>query len=337
MRIALDAMGGDNAPGEIIQGGLMAMAAYPQIQLTLLGPEQTLREALSGQAYDASRLTVVDAPEVITTHEKPVMAIRKKRNSSLVVGMSMLKARQVDAFISAGSTGAVLAGGLFVTGRIAGISRPALAMVYPSLKGPAMVIDIGANVDCKPQHLVQFAVMGSAYMKQVLGVEDPRVGLINNGAEAEKGNELTKAAYQALEQAPVRFTGNVEPREIMEGPADVLVCDGFAGNIVLKLMEGMVGAIFTLLKGVFYKNLGTKLAAAALKGGLKEMKTQMDYTEYGGAPLLGINGCVIKAHGSSKAKAICSAVKQAIAYLDKDVTGLIADEVAKIDWEGKEA
>ncbi|MGI6201592.1 MAG: phosphate acyltransferase PlsX [Christensenellales bacterium] len=337
MRIALDAMGGDNAPGEIIQGGLLALQAYPQIQLTLLGPEQTLREALSGKAYDAARLTVVDAPEVITTHEKPVMAIRKKRNSSLVVGMSMLKARQVDAFISAGSTGAVLAGGLFVTGRIPGISRPALAMVYPSLKGPAMVIDIGANVDCKPQHLVQFAVMGSAYMKQVLGKDNPRVGLINNGAEAEKGNELTKATYQALEQAPVNFTGNVEPREIMEGPADVLVCDGFAGNIVLKLMEGMVGAIFTLLKGVFYKNLGTKLAAATLKGGLKEMKTQMDYTEYGGAPLLGVNGCVIKAHGSSKAKAICSAVKQAIAYLDKDVTGLIADEVAKIDWEGKEA
>ena len=321
VRISVDAMGGDHAPEEIIKGTLQALEHYPDLEITLVGREADIRANLPHE--DVPRLSVVHADEVIETGEDPLTAIRKKKNSSMIVALDLLKQKKVDACVSAGSTGAFMSGALFGVGRIKGIQRPALAPLLPTMTGFAMLIDCGANADCKPEFLVQFGQMGSVYMNRVLGVDNPRVGLLNIGAEEEKGNAVYKEAHQLLKGAPLNFVGNVEGRDALDGNVDVIVSDGFAGNIFLKTAEGVAMFLFTLLKKELTASTPRKLAAAALKKGFKSVKAKMDYTEHGGALLLGIDGVAVKAHGSSNARSFESALRQAKTAVERDVVGSI--------------
>lgn len=325
MLIAVDAMGGDNAPHEIIEGCIRAINRDSRVHIALVGPAETIHNLLKGKEH--SRLQVVDAPEVITNDDAPVEAIRKKRKSSMVIGMDMVKRGEAQAFISAGNTGALMAGALFRIGRIKGIDRPALAPIIPTLTGGAMLIDAGANADCKPNNLLQFALMGSAYMDRVMGVDSPKVALVNVGTEPGKGNQLTKEAYKLLEDSSLNFIGNIEARDIPSGKADVLVCDGFVGNVILKLTEGLAMSIFGQLKKEFTASTLSKIAAALLKPGLVRFRNKMDYKEYGGAPLLGVDGGCIKAHGSSDARAIENAVMKAIKFVDMKVVDRIKADI----------
>ncbi len=312
MKFAIDAFGGDNAPSAVINGCIEALALNDDFSIILCGDEAKLNEALQGLEYDRSRIEIVHAPEIIGCDEKPTTAVSRKTDSSLVRALRLVADGEADCMISAGSTGAVLAGAIFKLRRIKGIKRPALAPILPTLKGPAMLIDCGANVDSKPEYLVQFAFMGSAYMSSVLGIDSPRVALINNGAEEEKGNELTKAAHHLLKaDKSINFVGNCEPRDVMSGDFDVLVCDGFVGNTVLKSIEGTAHAILHMLKDEIRSKKRSQVGALLCRSAFRKLKKRMDYTEYGGAPLLGVNGGVIKAHGSSDAHAFCSAIGQA--------------------------
>lgn len=320
-RISVDAMGGDNAPAEIIKGAVSALQNVSDLCVTLVGREEVIKSHLSGPMD--GRITVVHAEEVIETGEDPLVAIRRKKNSSMLVALNMLKQKQVDACVSAGSTGAFMSGALFGVGRIKGIERPALAPLLPTLTGCAMLIDCGANADCKPEFLVQFAQMGSVYMNRVMGIDRPRVGLLNIGAEEEKGSAVYKEAHHMLKGSLLNFVGNIEGRDALDGNVDVIACDGFAGNILLKTAEGVAMYIFTLLKKELTASFTRKLAAAALKPGFRNVKAKLDYTEYGGALLLGIDGVAVKAHGSSNAKAFENAVRQAKTAVDKDVVGSI--------------
>lgn len=323
MKIAVDIFGGDNSPSALIDGCVDAAKLYDDVEFIFTGDERIITDYMSEKGYGSSRISIIDAPETITCGEQPTVAIKRKKNSSLVKALELVASKEADAFVSAGSTGAVLAGATLIVRRIKGVKRPALAPVMPTVKGPVLLIDCGANVDCKPNYLQQFAVMGSAYMKKVCGIDAPRVGLINNGAEAEKGNELTKSAYKLLENTDINFVGNCEARYTMTGDYDVLVCDGFVGNAVLKCTEGVARSIMSIIKQELMASPITKLGALISKSGFKRVKKRMDYTEYGGAPLLGINGCIIKAHGSSNAKAITSAIGQARSYCIGDVTAAI--------------
>ncbi len=323
MKIAVDIFGGDNSPSALIDGCVDAAKLYDDVEFVFTGDERIITDYMSEKGYGSSRISIIDAPETITCGEQPTVAIKRKKNSSLVKALELVASKEADAFVSAGSTGAVLAGATLIVRRIKGVKRPALAPVMPTVKGPVLLIDCGANVDCKPNYLQQFAVMGSAYMKKVCGIDAPRVGLINNGAEAEKGNELTKSAYKLLENTDINFVGNCEARYTMTGDYDVLVCDGFVGNAVLKCTEGVARSVMSIMKQELMASPITKLGALISKSGFKRVKKRMDYTEYGGAPLLGINGCIIKAHGSSNAKAITSAIGQARSYCIGDVTAAI--------------
>lgn len=323
MKIAVDIFGGDNSPSALIDGCVDAAKLYDDVEFVFTGDERIITDYMSEKGYGSSRISIIDAPETITCGEQPTVAIKRKKNSSLVKALELVASKEADAFVSAGSTGAVLAGATLIVRRIKGVKRPALAPVMPTVKGPVLLIDCGANVDCKPNYLQQFAVMGSAYMKKVCGIDAPRVGLINNGAEAEKGNELTKSAYKLLENTDINFVGNCEARYTMTGDYDVLVCDGFVGNAVLKCTEGVARYVMSIMKQELMASPITKLGALISKSGFKRVKKRMDYTEYGGAPLLGINGCIIKAHGSSNAKAITSAIGQARSYCIGDVTAAI--------------
>lgn len=323
MKIAVDIFGGDNSPSALIDGCVDAAKLYGDVEFIFTGDERIITDYMSEKGYGSSRISIIDAPETITCGEQPTVAIKRKKNSSLVKALELVASKEADAFVSAGSTGAVLAGATLIVRRIKGVKRPALAPVMPTVKGPVLLIDCGANVDCKPNYLQQFAVMGSAYMKKVCGIDAPRVGLINNGAEAEKGNELTKSAYKLLENTDINFVGNCEARYTMTGDYDVLVCDGFVGNAVLKCTEGVARSVMSIMKQELMASPITKLGALISKSGFKRVKKRMDYTEYGGAPLLGINGCIIKAHGSSNAKAITSAIGQARSYCIGDVTAAI--------------
>lgn len=323
MKIAVDIFGGDNSPSALIDGCVDAAKLYDDVEFIFTGDERIITDYMSEKGYGSSRISIIDAPETITCGEQPTVAIKRKKNSSLVKALELVASKEADAFVSAGSTGAVLAGATLIVRRIKGVKRPALAPVMPTVKGPVLLIDCGANVDCKPNYLQQFAVMGSAYMKKVCGIDAPRVGLINNGAEAEKGNELTKSAYKLLENTDINFVGNCEARYTMTGDYDVLVCDGFVGNAVLKCTEGVARSVMSIMKQELMASPITKLGAFISKSGFKRVKKRMDYTEYGGAPLLGINGCIIKAHGSSNAKAITSAIGQARSYCIGDVTAAI--------------
>ncbi|UFJ42072.1 phosphate acyltransferase PlsX [Brevibacillus humidisoli] len=327
MRIALDAMGGDLAPLSTVRGAVEAVRENPTLQVVLIGDETAIREQLPGSI--PSGIEIHHATEVIEADDEPVRAVRRKKDSSLVVTVEMARKLEVDAAISAGNTGALMAAGLLITGRMSGIERPALAAVIPNTQGKVtLLLDVGANMDAKPLHLLQYAIMGSLYVEKVLGYERPTVGLLNVGTEEAKGNELSKAAYGMLRQASnIRFVGNVEARDLMRGPCDVLVCDGFVGNVALKSLEGAASTILSLLKQEMTSSLLNKAAAAILKPSLSQFKDRMDYAEYGGAPLLGLRRPVIKAHGSSDERAIKNAVQVAARFAAQDVNGWIQKEL----------
>lgn len=326
MRIAIDVMGGDNAPRAIVDGSILALEEYG-VELYLVGLKNEILKYLRVEDQKNPKVNIVEASEIINVDEAPVNAIKHKKDSSLAVGLKLVKDGTCDAFISAGSTGAFLAGSLLKVGRIKGIDRPALSPLIPTLIGNCMIIDAGANVDCKSRNLQQFAIMGSIYMEKVMGINNPRVGLLNIGAEASKGNELTKESFELIKASGVNFVGNIEARDIISGVCDVCVCDGFAGNVLLKTTEGVAMTLFKLLKNEFMKNLKTKLGAILLKGSLKNIKKRFDYSEVGGAPFLGINGIMIKAHGSSDAKAIMNAVRQAKLLHDNKCIDTIMNEI----------
>jgi glycerol-3-phosphate acyltransferase PlsX len=328
MRIAIDAMGGDHAPDVIVAGALEAVREWKDTTVILIGDAARIEPLIRQGGDQPSNLEVVHASEIIEANDEPVKAVRRKKDASMVVAGRMVHEKKADAMISAGNTGALMTTGLLVVGRIEGIDRPALTLTIPSMDGKGMVaLDMGANMDASPDQLVQYAIMGSIYRKKVHGVVKPRVGLLNVGTEAMKGNELTKAAYPLLEQAPIHFIGNVESRDLLYGPCDVLVCDGFAGNIMLKSLEGAAATIFTALKTEFTRNLATKAAAAILRPGITKFKRQLDYSEYGAAPLLGINGMVLKSHGSSNGLAIKNAIRQARLSVQNDLLESIVKEI----------
>ena len=331
MKIVIDAMGGDNAPRSTVEGAVLALKNFP-VEIVLTGDKEKIEKALESYEYDKSRLEIIHTTQKIENEDKPVKAIRSKKDSSMVVGLNLVKDKKADGIVSAGNTGALLAGGLFVLGRLKGIDRPALCSYLPTREGVSILIDAGANADCKPQNILEFGMMGSAYARGVLKLQNPKVGIVNIGAEEGKGNELTKKAYELLKEntIDINFVGNVEARDIPSGDVDVIVCDGFTGNVVLKLTEGVAMTMFSMLKSAFTKNAVTKLGALLSKGGLMDMKKRLDYKEYGGAPFMGVDGCLIKAHGSSDSKAIMNAVRQAIAFNEGNVLENIKSSLRKI-------
>lgn len=326
MNIIVDGMGGDNAPFEIVKGAIDALKEY-NINLIIVGKEDLIRLELDKYDYPADKVEILNADDVITNDDDPALAIRRKKNSSMVVGMKALSEGKGDAFVSAGNTGALLAGGLLIVKRIKGIDRAALSSVYPTTKGLSLLVDAGANTDSKAEYLQQFGLMGSIYMEKVMGIKNPKVGLANIGTEEGKGNELAKEAYNLLKETNINFIGNIEGRTIPLGEADVIVADGFVGNMILKVTEGVAISLFSELKDVFYQNTKTKIGASLLKPGLKELKRKTDYTEYGGAPLLGTQKPIIKAHGSSNAHAFKNAINQAIKFIENDVIRTIIDNI----------
>lgn len=306
MRIAVDAMGGDNAPDAIVKGALAAAGSGRDIELYLVGQGRKIREI----SEMPGNVRIVEASEVIENEDKPLMAIRRKKDSSMVVALQLLKDDKVDAVVSAGNTGALMAGASLLVGRIPGISKPALAPVLPTEDGKGVItVDIGATMDPKPENLYQYAIMGNLYAKTVFGLEKPRIGLLNVGIEAEKGNDLAKQAYSLLEKADMNFVGNVEARDVMGGLCDVLICDGFVGNVLLKSMEGVAQSLFSeIKKAIKSGGVRAKLGALLLKDTLKGLKGKMDYSEHGGSPLLGINGVCVKCHGSADANTVKNAI-----------------------------
>ncbi len=324
--IALDAMGGDNAPEAIVAGAIAALRRYDDIRVLLAGPKGWLAALLEDAEDVRERVEILPADEVIEMDESPMLAVRRKVNSSMVQAMMAVREKRAGAVVSAGNTGAVLAGGMLRIGRIQGIERPALAPVIPGARKPFLLIDAGANVDCQPKYLEQFGLMGSVYMRTVMGVKDPAVGLVNIGAEAEKGNKLTKETYQLMSrQTSYRFAGNAEARDIPSGDFDVVVADGFDGNIILKYTEGIVGAMMAMLKANLSASKVSKVGAALARPAFRKFKRSMDYNAYGGAPLLGVEGAVIKAHGASGETAIMNALRQAREMLSGDVCGKIKE------------
>ncbi len=330
MKIIIDAMGGDNAPQAPVEAGCKA-SLEQGTDIVFVGKKEIVEEELEKYSYNKDRVEVVNADDVITNHEEPAKAVRSKKNASIVVAANMLKNGEGDALLSMGNTGALLASGLLIVGRIKGVLRPALATLLPSAKGPKMLIDAGANTNCKAENLVQFAVMGSIYMNKVMGIKNPVVGLISNGEEEGKGDELTKAAYPLLKKAPINFMGNIEGRDVMEGTADVMTCDGFVGNVILKTVEGMGHVVGDMVKGIFTDNVLSKFGALFVIKRIGEFKKKMDYREYGGAPLLGTKRPVIKGHGSSDAKAVYSAIKQAKKFVETNIIDEIINNISDME------
>ena len=320
VKIAVDAMGGDNAPGEIVAGAVMAAQSREDIQIFLIGKEEVVSEELKKHTYKKEQIEVVNATEVIETEEPPVNAIRTKKDSSIVVGMNMVRRGEADAFCSAGSSGAILVGGQVIVGRIKGVERPPLAPLIPTEKGVSLLIDCGANVDARPSHLVQFAMMGSIYMEHVVGIKNPRVGIVNIGVEEEKGNALVKETYPLLKENPyINFVGSIEAREIPNGDADVVVCEAFVGNVILKLYEGVGATLISKVKQGMMTSLRSKIGALLVKPALKETLKSFDASEYGGAPLLGLKGLVVKTHGSSKANEFKNSILQCISFSEEKI------------------
>ncbi|HKM28560.1 MAG TPA: phosphate acyltransferase PlsX [Anaerovoracaceae bacterium] len=331
MRIILDGMGGDHAPEEVVKGAVLASEEINH-QITIIGREDEINKQLKKYKYNQDKITVVNADEVITNDDAPVRAVRTKKQSSIVQGLTMVKNGEGDVFVSAGSTGALLAGGLLILGRVHGIDRPALATVYPVLgKAPALLVDAGANAECKPNNLLEFGIMGSIYMEKVLHRELPRVGLVNIGTEEGKGTTLTKEAFELLKKSHLHFVGNVEAREIPRGICDVIVADGFTGNVLLKLTEGFGLTMMKSIKQRFTDGGIAKLGAALLKDKLRGLKEEFDYSEYGGAPILGVKGPMIKMHGSSDAKAVKNAILMTIPYVEGKVVETIENSVLEIE------
>ncbi|MDQ0482855.1 phosphate acyltransferase PlsX [Guptibacillus hwajinpoensis] len=321
MRLAIDAMGGDNAPNAIVDGVYEAIEAFPDLSVTIVGDEEKLNPLLKG---NKDRVAVLHTEEYITSEDQPVKAVRRKKNASMVLAVNEVKEGRADAAISAGNTGALMAAGLLYVGRIKGIDRPGLAPTLPTIDEKGFVLlDVGANMDAKPEHLLQYAHMGSIYAEKVRGVNNPRVGLLNIGTEEGKGNELSKEAYALLQGSGLNFVGNVESRDILGNEADVVVCDGFSGNLVLKTIEGTALTMFKMLKEELTSSITSKMAAGVLKPKLKNLKSKLDYSEYGGAGLFGLRAPVIKAHGSSNGRAVFSAIKQARMMVTGNVVSAI--------------
>ena len=326
IRIALDAMGGDHAPSETIKGAISALTLFPNIEVILVGQDARISKELKKHKHDP-RISIYNASEVISTSEPPIQAIKQKKDSSIVKGVSLVKEEKADAFVSAGNSGALMAASLFGLGRVFGIERPAFATIFPSKKGKVLLLDMGANVDCKPTHLVSFAKMGNIYSKYVLHVKDPKIGLVNIGEEPEKGNELTTSTYPLLkEEKSINFAGMVESKEIFAGKIDVVVCDGFTGNLILKICESTATFIVEMLAGEVKSHPLAVLAAIFLIPAIFRLKKKVDYDEFGGAELLGINGVVVKAHGRAKSKAIMNAIRVAT----ESVEGKVVEYISKV-------
>ncbi len=328
-KVAVDAMGGDNAPAEIVKGAVDAVSSREDIKVFLVGQEDVVKEELKKYQYPGEQIEVVDAPEVIEMAEPPVQAIRKKKQSSMVVGMNMVKKKEADAFVSAGSSGAILVGGQTIVGRIRGIKRPPLAPVIPTEAGVSLLIDCGANVDARPEHLLQFAKMGSVYMEHVVGVKNPRVAIVNIGAEEEKGNALVKETFPLLRACEdINFVGSIEAREIPHGGADVIVCEAFVGNVILKLYEGLSSTLIHVVKQGLMSTVKSKIGAALALPALKKTLKAFDGSQYGGAPLLGLNGLVVKTHGSSKAKEVTNSIFQCVTFREQNINEIIKSQIA---------
>ncbi|WP_027340538.1 phosphate acyltransferase PlsX [Halonatronum saccharophilum] len=322
MKIVVDAMGGDHAPYEIVKGAIEASGDIDG-RIILVGQEDKVNKELEKYSYEEGKIEVVHASEIIGMDESPARALRKKKDSSIVVGSKLVKKGEADAFVSAGSTGAVMASALLKIGRIKGVARPAIATVFPTLKGETLVLDAGANVDSKPEHMVQHALMAHIYASELLGKKNPKLGLLSVGEEEKKGNELTKEVHKILKKIEdINFVGNAEGRDIFTGEFDIILCDGFVGNVVLKTTEGLADALFKIIKREIKANWLGKLGGLLLKPAFKRVAKKMDYTEYGGAPLLGIDGVTIISHGSSNAKAIKNAIKNAQKAIDADLINL---------------
>ncbi len=331
MKIAVDVMGGDHAPREIVRGSLLAVTKY-ELKVILVGDEEQVRVELGD--YDPERISIVHAPEVIEMGEHPAIAVRRKRNSSIVKATQLVKEGAAAALVSAGNTGAVMASSIIGLGGIKGIDRPAIAGVLPNESGLTVLLDVGANVDCKPQQLLQFGIMGYLYAKKIIGVVNPRVGLLSNGKEETKGNESNLAAFPLLQKAEINFIGNVEGRDIFNGAVDVVVCDGFVGNIVLKAGEGLAGALLKMMREEIAKSNLAKMGTVMAGPAFKELKKRLDWTEYGGAPLLGINGLSIICHGGSTAKAIKNAIRVARDSVNNHLVEAIRKSIEDVETKG---
>ena len=337
IKIAVDAMGGDNAPSEIVKGAVEAVSERPDITVCLTGQEDIIKKELEKYTYKKEQIEIVSASEVIETGEPPVNAIRKKKDSSIVVGMNLVKRGEADGFVSAGSSGAILVGGQVIVGRIKGVERPPLAPLIPTEKGFSLLIDCGANVDARPSHLVQFAQMGSIYMEHVMGVKRPRVAIVNIGAEEEKGNALVKETFPLLKECPgINFIGSIEAREIPHGGADVIVCEAFVGNVILKLYEGVGATMISMIKKGMMSSLRSKIGALLIKPALKSTLKSFDASQYGGAPLLGLKGLVVKTHGSSKANEVKNSIIQCIAFKEQAISEKIGQCLSPREEDIKE-
>lgn len=318
--VALDAMGGDNSPSEIVKGGVDAVNASKDVRVLMVGDEKKIQEELAKYTYDKERIEIVPTTEVISNNESPVHAIRNKTDSSIVRCQRLVKSGEADAMVSAGSTGAVLAGGQLIVGRIKGVQRPPLAPLIPTAKGFSLLIDCGANVDARASHLLQFAQIGSIYMEHIMGVKDPKVAIVNIGAEEEKGNQLVKEAYPLLKECPsIHFIGSIEARDIPSGDADVIVCEAFVGNVILKLYEGVGNTLIHKIKASMMTSLRSKIGGLLVKPALKTVVKEFDSSEYGGAPMLGLKGLVVKAHGSSGAQEIKHSIIQCISFKKQNI------------------
>lgn len=326
IRVCVDACGGDNAPLEIVKGAIEAINESDKVEVVFCGKQSLIEAELSKYVYNKEQVSIIDAPLIIDPNEPPVMAIRKKKDSSIVKGLELVKNDDCDAFLSAGSTGAVLVGGQVIVGRIQGVERPPLAPLIPTTKGVSLLIDCGANVDARASHLVQFAKMGSVYMENVMGIKNPRVAIVNIGAEEEKGNALVKETYPLLKACPeINFVGSIEARDIPDGQADVIVCEAFTGNVILKMYEGVAASLISVIKKGLMSSLKAKIGGLLIKKDLKKTLKGFSLEDYGGAPLLGLNGLVVKTHGSSKAIEIKNSVLQVITFMEQNINGKIKE------------
>ena len=336
MKVLVDAFGGDYAPLEIIKGGVRCLDRYDDLEIALVGNTEKIKQCAKENDLDIASFTIYDAPDIVTMEDEAGEIMKSKKNSSMAVGLRLLAKGEADAFLSAGNSGALVVGATMIVKRIKGVKRPAFSPVMPTSKGPVLLIDSGANIDVRPEMLRQFGIMGSIYMENVLGVKNPRVALANVGTEDHKGGALQHQVFQLLKETPVNFIGNMEARDIPAGAADVIVADGFTGNVIVKMYEGVAMELFKKIKAVFYKNVKTKFAALLIKKELSELKDYFDYNQYGAAPVMGVSKPVLKTHGSAKADAVVTAMKSVIDFTNTDVVGKIEENIVALKIQKEE-